>query len=282
MRLKKDIEALQASGELQFGYVDITQFNCPPFVMFTNHGDCGICGFQLLGMEYEPHSTYVWSKLVRDATSIFDIGTRCGEYSLIAASLREDVPIISCEPNPDGFARLQVNMLANGVKNMHISRVAVGADEGFSHFAWLQKAPGHISSGGQLKPNRYDVPAAKLTQLVVVVASLDTVTAGMDPGGKPVMKIDVEGAEIGVFKGMPSLLQRKPDIILETFNQDACALINAMTKPLGYNYFFIDEKGRSLSSREELRPVTTADDDRGLNHLLTTRSPEELAVLLTP
>ncbi len=282
MRLKKDVEALQASGKLQFGYVDIEQFNCPPFVMFTNAGDCGICGFQLLGMKYEPQSTYAWSKLVVDATSIFDIGTRCGEYSLIAAALREDVPIISCEPNPDGFARLQVNMLANGVKNMKIRRVAVGATEGFAHFGWTSKFQGHISSGGRIVAGRFAAPPEQVMQLVVEVTRLDKLIEGLDAGPRPVMKIDVEGGELAVFEGMKDHLQKRPDIILETFLQDAADAINAMTKPLGYNYFFINEKERSLSQRAELRPVTTADNDQGLNHLLTTRSPDQVAAMLTP
>ena len=277
MRLKKDLGELNASGKLQFGYVDITMYNCPPFVMFTNHNDCGICGCELQGKVNEPESMYLWSNLIALATYVFDIGTRCGEYSLVAAALRQDIPIISCEPNPDGFARLLINMLANDVKNIMPKRVAIANSEGFAQFGWKPKWLGHISSGGHLVSPNLKIDEKDGTLVVVKMTKLDKLTDGIDLGERPVMKIDVEGAEAEVFRGMSQLLRKKPDIILETLFNPQCALINEITKPLGYNYFFINEHDRNITQRDRLYPANP--NSINLNQLLSTRSPESILSL---
>ena len=275
MRTKKDLEAIHASGAAGFGYVDITMFNCPPFVMFTNGNDCPTCWHMLQGLEYEPESLHLWSMIVPLASSVCDIGTRCGEFSLVAAALREDIPIISCEPNPDGFARLVVNVRANDAKNVIMKRVAASNQDGFAKFGWVPKFIGHISSGGHIVDA--NVSDAGATILVVEIMRLDKIVEGIDLGPRPAIKIDVEGAEAQVFEGMMGVLKSKPDILLETFDQDACDRITTLTAQFGYRYYLIEEDERRIVQIDRLAARGTKQNSR--NQFLSCRPPEAVLSL---
>jgi len=64
--------------------------------------------------------------------------------------------------------------------------------------------------------------------------------------------MDVEEPRLWVFGGMgPSC--SVADIILETFNSEACEQITKMTRPLGYNYFLSTGK-TSNDQVTELQP----------------------------
>ncbi len=274
MRSKKDLEAIHAAGTAQFGYVDITMYNCPPFVMFTNGNDCAICDYMCQGRMTEPESTYLWSRLMPLATSACDIGTRCGEYTLIAAALRQDMPIVSCEPNPDGYARLMVNIRANDARNVMARRYAVSNAEGYVNFGWMPKFLGHISSGGHLVAGVASQEAIKggAVMLAVETMRLDKIVEDIDLGRHPAIKIDVEGAEALVFDGMRRVLQSTPDIIVETFSKEACDLMMARTQDLGYRYYFVEEDERRIIPIDRLAPCDPSSNSR--NQLLSARPPE--------
>jgi FkbM family methyltransferase len=216
----------------------------------------------------------LWCNLVPLATSIIDIGAQGGVYSLSAAAIRSDVPIHAFEPNPDGFARLLVNLVANDFKNIHPHREAVGHEYGMVQFSWYPKWLGHISSGGSF---RKITSPEHATLLMVIMTPLDKVMDSVDLGPNPLMKIDVEGAEEFVFQGMPNVLAQKPDIILECFEDESCQKLTALTQPLGYNYYVIDEVNGRIEQRDRLYPGTVENDTK--NQLLSVRPPELLHAL---
>jgi len=272
MRLKKDLEAINLAGGNYFGYLELDCFRCPPFVMFTNNDDCPVCTYYMRDKAFEVQSTIIWSGLAKQATCILDVGSQGGVYSLIAASLRSDVPIHAFEPNPEGFARLLVNINANDVKNIHPHRTAAGHQQGMFKFEWVPKWLGHISSGGQFARN--DMERPNVTQIYVVATPLDDALASVQLGNRPLMKMDVEGAEGLVFMGMKKVLQHKPDILLEAFDPRVCAEITAQTRPLGYNYYMIDETHRRIEQTEALTPGKFMQADK--NSLLSTLSLEDV------
>jgi FkbM family methyltransferase len=265
MRTVKDLEQLHATGKSSFGYVDITMFPTPPFVMFTNN-DCGICWAQRTGAAFEPGSTALWAALVPHATSVFDIGSRCGEFSLMAAALRPGVKIHAFEPNPDNFARLLVNMLANAAPNMRVHRIALSDTESYAPFTWVTKKVGHLSSGGSLlRPPGH--PAG--TDTIVQTRPLDKLAANFTLGDRPLFKIDVEEAEVHVFRGMPEILKKRPDMIVECLQQDNCDKLMSLVEGLGYRYYLVCENEKKLIQRDRL--IASLGDSVNYNHLFTTR-----------
>ncbi len=226
-----DIEGYPEVGF--FGYYEVDIFECPTFLMFTNN-DCPR-GWDIMFLrKFEPQSMKVWCRLARTATGILDIGAHVGVYSLAAAALRHDIKIHAFEPNPYAFSRLRMHKTINAFDQIIEHRVAVAEQDGISRFIWAKKSTSQISSGGSLT-NRSGNRG--LEEIVVQTAKLDDKGLAQTLGDKPLLKIDVEGAEAVTFHGITEIIALKPDIILETFSQRSCDIINEMLMPVGYNFF---------------------------------------------
>ena len=256
-----------------FGYYEVDIFECPTFLMFTNN-DCPRGWDILFFRHFEPQSMKLWCRMARTATGIVDIGAHVGTYSLAAAALRNDINIHAFEPNPYAFSRLRMHKTINSFDNIVEYIVAVSDTTKLSKFSWVKKKSLQISSGGTLM-KRDD---AGTESTIVQTTALDGTGIASILGDRPLLKIDVEGAEAQTFRGIQEIIALKPDIILETFSQSSCDAINEMIKPLGYSVYHILEKERSMVPREGLAPCTV-DLNGNFNQLLTTRSPTEVAEL---
>jgi len=252
-----------------YGYVDVTLFDCPPFVMFTNNDSPVVKA--IMSGSFEPQSMRLWCHLARKATGILDIGANVGVYSLCAAGLRPDLQVHAFEPNPYAFARLRMHKALNAADNIQEHTVAVGDANGIYPFAWKIKAHGNIASGGRV--GETTSPGAERT--VVSMATLNGTGFDKVLGSRGLIKIDVEGTEAAAFKGMTEVLALKPDIILETFEPEACVTINAMLQSLGYRAYAILEGERRLVAQDGLKPRSQAGSD--FNQFLTTHPLPEFS-----
>ena len=239
------------------GIYDVTIFDCPPFQMVSFNDSHRAVEILELG-RFEPTSMALWCKLARKASRIIDIGAQEGIYALAAAALRKDVQIDAFEPNPDAYARMAVHKQINGFENITLHREAVAALACVWKISWTVKGP-LISSGGSLSDPREGQDSAMCR-----VARLDRLLA---PADFALIKIDVEGAEELVLKGMDNHLCRGPDILLETFDQHACDAWNAAIAPLGYNVWKIYETDGRIEPVPRLTPCDR--DSRNFNHFLS-------------
>jgi FkbM family methyltransferase len=240
------------------GFHTVDIFDCPPFQMFTN-GDDPCSAAILEGGSLEPHSMRLWCRLARTASSIIDVGAHVGVYSLAAAALRKDIQIHAFEPNPFTAARLRVNKHLNDFQHITEHNIALAENAGIANILWGTKPGGWLSSGSSL------LGLETWQKAPVYVKTLDSFD--IQPGATPLLKIDVEGGEYNVFRGMPRFLSSRPAIILETFAPHACDYINQTLT--GYKVFLIDEGG-SLVQQDKLSPRRTSDQNK--NQLLW---PEE-------
>lgn len=252
-----------------FGFYEVDLFDCPPFLMFTNN-DCPR-GWNILFERYfEPHSMKLWCQMARRATGILDIGAHVGVYSLAAAALRKDITIHAFEPNPYAFARLRMHKLVNGFSNIEEHTFAVGDRSAAVAFGWAKKATLQIASGASVGERKGE----RAENTLALMRSLDETGAAATLGNRGLVKIDVEGGEIAALTGMQQVLALKPDIILETFSQGACDVINPMIAALGYRSYRIAEKAGHLIAQDKLYPCEMTGED--FNQLLTVREPNEL------
>lgn len=236
-----------------FGYYEVDLFDCPPFQMFSN-GDDPFSVYVLEYRRFEPQSMSLWCKFVRRASSILDIGANVGAYSMAAASLRKDIPIHAFEPNPYAAARLRVNKHRNKFDNIQEHAVALADIDAISQLTWTVKSGGLINSGGTIGTDHEGKALAYLRRL-------DSLPIAYGP--LPLVKMDVEGYEAVVLKGMSKLREHRPIIILESFSQKNCdAFSDAFPD---YHFFSISEDGY-LEPRERL--VAAVRDSGSLNHLL--------------
>ncbi len=174
----------------------------------------------LLGT-YEPEQTRLFAERVHEGDIVFDVGAHYGYYTLLASKIAGDKGrVLAFEPSPANLARLYRHVELNGRKNVQVLELAVSDHEGTARFETRTgSGVGHLASDGPLE---------------VKVTALDSLRDLPMPN---VMKIDVEGAEVGVLEGAKSLLQKARPVIFLSLHGDDLKK-RCMEILSGYGYTF--------------------------------------------
>jgi FkbM family methyltransferase len=132
-----------------------------------------------------------------------DVGANMGYYTIkIGSKVGPEGRVHSFEPNPETFEFLRDNVMINAFEaRACLSKTAVGEDAGEAWLSFERREPG----GSTLRTEQLNLE----NEMCVPVVRLDDVI----PKDRPVdlVKIDVEGFEPLVLKGMKGLLARSPD-----------------------------------------------------------------------
>lgn len=245
-----------------YGYVEVNFLSgVRPFVMFTNN-DCSVVSKILHFGTYEAGSLALWCELAKTASSVIDAGAYTGIYSLAAAAVRPDVPVFAFEPNPYSAARLRVNRAANRFWAIDEHNVGLARFEGQAELRWRRKQRSGLSSNARFGAGGVD----DIETASVQVKPLSSFNINV--GDRPLIKIDVEGAELTVFRGLLPLLDHRPDIIVESFDPYSCAQITEILQPLGYKFFRIRESTGALDPQPAL---SAADPHSDMNQYASAR-----------
>lgn len=141
---------------------------------------------------------YLESNL-NDGDVFWDIGTNIGLYSLILGAKSSKINVICFEPEPRCFSRLKANIALNGFKNIQTFEIALSSD---NSEMFLNTSP-EFGVGDHSLMNKEIVGA----RTIKIEAVRGDDFAEKHPSVSPnVIKIDVEGAEIEVLKGMKGVL----------------------------------------------------------------------------
>jgi len=159
--------------------------------------------------------TLVWIRSFRPDAVFFDVGANVGVYSLFAASLFPSMEIYAFEPLPANYLRLKENIALNGFENIRAIPYAIGNGYGLRAFNAISKEVG--SSGGQVL-NWFGKKSEK-----VMLASLDGLClfnhGSQLPYGRlpnpDYVKIDIDGQELGVVRGMINILPGVKSALIE-------------------------------------------------------------------
>jgi FkbM family methyltransferase len=153
------------------------------------------------GRYYQPDLTRLLESLLRPGDQYVDIGANIGMTALLARSkIGAAGKGVAFEPNPVAFARLKDHFAINGVTNFELVPRAVADCESVQ---WLF-VPGGEMGLGTLAPEK-----AEGTRVEVRTEPADRYVAALDPAKPTLIKIDVEGFEVQVLKGLGSLLERQ-------------------------------------------------------------------------
>ena len=190
--------------------------------------------------------TAVFKQAVRPGDVVLDIGGYLGYFTLLAArGSAPDGRVIVVEANPQSQELLQRNIERNGFSDrVHMHRTAVAAESGTATFYW-DASDG--STSGLSEPENlggtYQVPVARIDSLLEGEPPLD------------VVKIDIEGGEVGALRGMSETLSHaKPGLrLFVELNPGALANAGtsgdellALLRGYGFTINVIDEASRSL------------------------------------
>jgi len=172
--------------------------------------------------DYEPGTQLVFQRYISPGSVVFDVGANVGFLSLLASRLAGPAGrVIAFEPAPVAVGYLRRHVALNRAHNIEIIAVAVADENGRARFSSAGPVEmGHLADDGQLE---------------VETASLDTlVETGIIPP-PDVVKIDVEGAELGVLRGAQAILRaRRPVVVLSTHGLESHEASCSLLRSLGY------------------------------------------------
>ncbi|MEX0920628.1 MAG: FkbM family methyltransferase [Candidatus Pacearchaeota archaeon] len=145
----------------------------------------------------------IFDSLNQDGVFV-DVGTHIGLYSCIVGKFLRNGKVYGFEVNKSAFDVCKRNINLNGLKNIETFNVAVSDSEGYIKIPEVKE----IQGGYAIKNKEQGIATMPMKAI-----SLDSF---FEKREKPkVIKIDVEGAELLVLKGMEKILIKKPKIFLE-------------------------------------------------------------------
>jgi FkbM family methyltransferase len=165
-------------------------------------------GGKFIQGDQELYKTDAFIKNFSAGDVFFDIGAHFGYYSAIAAMINNGSgKIFAFEPRPMNAGFFRKHMKINDFKNVTLIEAAVGASDKDVQFdTGHGSATGYVSNAGDLK---------------VKQVSIDRMVKEGSLPSPDFIKIDVEGGEIEVLKGLKDVISRyRPKLIIATHNPE--------------------------------------------------------------
>ena len=255
-----------------FGFIRVDCFHGDSFTMINNNDDSVVSSIIWLD-GFEDTSVAIWSVLSRNAQVIYDIGAYTGLYSLVAGANHASAEIAAFEPLSDNYTRLVKNVGLNKF-SIHTFNMALSDTTGRSSIN-IFSDQGFLTSGGSLLEKWQQVKRSEDVEL----NTIDNLVSEFVIGHPDLIKIDVEGAEINVLRGMQDVFNQgyRPDFLMEILDENTGAELTAFLTSLGYGFYQILESQKKLLHRDSL---TGNGDLNALNNLVTTKTAKELGTLL--
>lgn len=252
------VQGLQRLGVLSRLNIAVGRRYGDTRVAIPLEGNRGACHFGLTD-----HETWVAS-LARVALLItpgafIDVGVNLGQtiLTLLGAGLRP--PYVGFEPNPMCVAYVDRLLRRNAISWVRLVPAAL-SDE--CRVLELQ-GNSETDSASSIIASFRDA-AYKMSQYAVAVSGDQAITA-MDVGRISMIKVDVEGAELGVVKGMrQTIIRDKPCILCEilpiydpatengAFRLRRAQELNNILKVMGYDLYSVNHHGPSLHSEPDI------------------------------
>ncbi|MEM2304826.1 MAG: FkbM family methyltransferase [Candidatus Methanomethylicia archaeon] len=181
------------------------------------------------GLDMQPH-VWIWNDYERiwkprRGDVVIDIGAHVGLFTLKCIKVFNVGRIIAIEPHPVNYLLLNENLKLNNYQNIaNTLRVAVGGEAGSAKLYLSRYSFCHSLVFNEAN-----------TSINVQLATLDDLVESLKLQRVDFIKIDVEGYEVEVLKGMINTLTMfKPVIVMEVLNSNIMEVKKILSK-LGYN-----------------------------------------------
>jgi FkbM family methyltransferase len=159
---------------------------------------------------YEPEQGRLWEQLLANGKDlvVLDIGANTGYYSLVAAAHTTVSRVVSFEPNPMVLPVLEYNVAANPVVARKLTVVAAAAGDSDGTVPFYRNFAEHNFGLGSLRARTKDD-----VMVQVPLVRLDRQLPAMGVDRVDLAKVDVEGAELAVLRGL--LSWSRPTLVIE-------------------------------------------------------------------
>lgn len=170
---------------------------------------------------YSRDGLRLFAELLHDGMVFVDVGANQGEFTLFAAKRLHHGRVLAFEPNREIHRRLMRNLEANGFRNVTVRRLGLWSEPTRRPLYDQQArfADGSVHEGlATVFPN----PSRSSRVDEIECTTLDAVVAEEGIERVDVIKIDVEGAELGVLQGARKTLERdRPTLLIEADRERA-------------------------------------------------------------
>lgn len=222
------------------------------------------------------HDYPLLREMARDAEVVFDVGANIGITALLMAdAMATSGRLYAFEPSADACRIIRDNAALNQfqsrirVVDTFVSEASGQAVEFFADFASV------FNSAVRREVEGF-TPAPVLKTTVAVD---DLIRHGVD--APQVVKIDVEGAELGVLRGMRQCLERHGPVVFLELHEipgtplpDHARVVHGLLTPLGYRMLW-------LRTQLLLTPETLEDVVGSRTHLLLLPPGREVPAWLS-
>jgi FkbM family methyltransferase len=225
---------------------------------------------------HEPLATLMLQQYLKPGMTVVDVGSNIGYYALLESRLVEPGgKVIAIEPVPQNVEQLQRNIRINGRTNVEIHQLAIADRNGTS--------PMYLSA----RSNWHSLlPTASSQTCEVAVSTLDDFLSDASLNSVDLIRMDVEGYEIKIIKGMRQVLNLYDPHLLIEIHPDLVGP-NAMLEylgtleDLGYAPQFIFEQERDYAVRWKFVKPERPTMRELMQHPLIVRDQRALTVLFS-
>jgi FkbM family methyltransferase len=178
------------------------------YLMYADTKDAGIVPHLCFSGSWESWITLAIARLMRPGWRCLDVGANHGYYTLVMADGAGPTgAVVAVEPNTKPAQLLRLTLSVNGLGGWVEVVERAASDTDGEHLTFL--APAHFGLNARLGEAGEGIDAEVFEVETVTVDSLTRSWPRVD-----LIKIDVEGAEEGVWIGMQETLARNPDLIV--------------------------------------------------------------------
>jgi FkbM family methyltransferase len=204
-----DQQAAPSPVTIRWGADDLDVVDVGGVAMALDRADASV-SVQIFEGAYEPHVAAMLDRLLRPGDVFIDVGANVGYHSFRAASaVGAEGRVVAVEANPENARLIAHTIESNGLTNVELVPMALGARRGYVSFGT------HVgSNGGFLPDGAATIDSGRGT--IVPTVALDDLAFDR----VVVVKIDVEGAEGIVIDGAVGTIERqRPSFVME-FSQE--------------------------------------------------------------
>ena len=235
------------------------------FIVYADADDIGITPHFCLEGFWEMRITKIFAQTIQKGFYCADIGANHGYFSLLMADIAgADGRLLAVEPNPKLFQLLSQNVEVNGfLKKSEVHQKALTDTNGEKLTLMIpdgRDLNATVVSGGEVSAadRAFEVETATLDELTKDWKRVDFV------------KIDAEGAEEKIWRGMRATVEKNPQIIVVMeFKRDCSENPKAFLESIiaaGFRLRHIDSDG-------EIKDLT-------IERALTERAGEDWMLFL--
>lgn len=186
--------------------------------------------------------------------TVYDIGGDQGIYTLFfARKVGNKGKVLTFEPNPVSHAHIVTNVELNGFSHVEVRNIALGETRGKLTFAFPAKDPGRGTADALIREQILQEPGSTATE--VDVDALDSLIPAARLPRPDFAKIDVEGLELNVLRGMRNTLkEHRPELFIEIHGADMEAKSENI-RQVGAFLFDVGYKIHHVESEQEITPT---------------------------